>query len=159
MRAVRKLAVLPRQCLLSPMGALPCAAQFLTTGLDADAFACRSESEPPGDTVLKHRDIFILKLNHAPAIHTDEMVMLGLVQKVWIVVSLIAPQVDLPQEAAVNEQAQGAVNGGTGDCAVGAANSVMQLIGGEMILCIKGGLDNDVTLLSAPQVFAGKEFI
>lgn len=98
---------------LCAMTASPGALQLVAFGDNTDALACRTEAESLGDAVLQQGDVIILELHDAITVHADEMIVLGFVEEVGIIKSLVAPQINFTQQFALNEQAQGAVNGGS----------------------------------------------
>lgn len=95
------------------MTASPGALQLVAFGDNTDALACRAEPESLGDAVLQQGDMIVFKLHDTVTVHADEVIVLGFVEEVGIVKSLVAPQINFTQQFAFHEQAQGAVNGGS----------------------------------------------
>lgn len=132
------------------------ASEFFATGFDANALGRGLEPETAGDAVLEQRDVFIFKLDHLVAIGADEVIVLGLLQEVRVVVSLIATEVDLVQELALHQQGEGAINGGTADGAVELARHLQQFFRSEVFGGRESGLNDDLTLLRPAQPLAGQ---
>ena len=129
------------------------AGELLTAGLDVDAFAGWLKAQTPRDAVLQERNVLVLKLHHAITIRAGQVVVLGFVQEVRVVVSLVAPEIDLVQQVALHQQAQRSVNRGAGNRRVHAPHTVQQFLGSKVIRGGKRRLHNRVALFRAAEAF------
>jgi hypothetical protein len=70
------------------------------------------EAEAAGDAVVQQCGVIILELHDTITVEADEVVMLRLIQKVWIVKGLITTEIDLSKQVAVHKKLKRAINGG-----------------------------------------------
>jgi hypothetical protein len=105
---------------------------------------------------MKKGGVFILKFDDSITVEADEVVVLGLIQKVGIVKRLVAAKIDFPKQVAVHEKLKRAINGGTRNSSVELAGFVQKFVSIKMIVRGKGGLDNDVPLLGAAEALSGE---
>ncbi len=76
--------------------------QFVAMRFDAHAFHAWLKTKPPCDAVVQQRSVIIFKLHHTVTIEADQVVMLGFVEEIGVVVSLITPEIDFAQQIALN---------------------------------------------------------
>lgn len=130
------------------------AGQLLAVRLDADAFVRGLETEAAGDAILEQRDVFVLELDDLVAVVADQVIVLRLLQEVRVVIRLVAAQVDLVQQLALHQQAEGAIHRRAADGAVDFARHVQKLLSGEVLGGAEGGLHDDIARLRPAQSFA-----
>ena len=135
------------------------ATEFVAVGFDAHALHLGAEAEAAGDAVVEEGDVFVFELDDAVAVDADEVIVLGFVEEIGVVVGLFAAEVDVAEEAALDHEGEGAVNGGAGDGAVDAADAVEEFFGVEVLVRGEDGVDDDFALASAAQAFAGKVIV
>lgn len=131
--------------------------QFVALGDDADAFTGGSETEAAGDAVFQHGDVLVLELDDAVAVGADEVVVLRFVEKIRVVVSLVAAQIHFAQQAAVHEEIEGPIDGGARDAAIDPPRHFVEFVGIEMVRSAERRLDDDVALLRPAETAAGEE--
>ena len=88
------------------------AAEFVTVRFDAHALHLWTETKAAGDAVVEQRNVLIFKLDDAVAVQTDEVIVLGFVQEIGVVVGLVATEIDMAQQAALDHEGEGAIDGG-----------------------------------------------
>ena len=82
-----------------------------------------------------------------------------MIDVIRIVVFVILPEIHLPEQAAFDEQRQGAIDRGAGDRGIELARHDEQILGGVVLGGRKSGLDNRVPLRSLTQAFLGEKFV
>ncbi len=127
--------------------------------LDAHAFQTGLETESACDAVMQQGSVLVLELQHTVAVEADEMVVLGFIEEIGVVVGLVSPQIDFTQQPAFHQKGQGAVNSGSGDCAVEPAGFFQKFLGLEMLVCSESGFDDDIALFGAAQTLSGQMFV
>ncbi len=129
------------------------ALEFFAAGFDTDFLAHRAESESPGDTILKHCHVFVGELNYLAAIKTDQVVVVGVVDKIGIVVFLVAAEIDLLQQVTFGEQSQGSVESGARGGGINFACHFPEFLGGEVRVGAEGSGNDNIALPGATQAF------
>ena len=100
--------------------------------------------------------VVILKLHNAITIETDQVIVLGFVEKIGIVVGLVTAEIHLTQQSTFDQQGERPVNGGSRNGVVELARFLKKFLRLEVVVCCKGSLDNDIPLLGAAQPLAGQ---
>ena len=129
--------------------ALAGAGKLVALGLDAHGFHLWLKAQAAGDAIMEKSGIFILELNDTITVETNEVIVLGLIQKIWIVKGLVTTEIDFAEEVTVYKKLERAINGRTRNGTVELAGLIQKFVGIEMIVSGKGSLDNNVPLLGA----------
>lgn len=101
----------------------------------------------------------IFKLDDAAAIDAEKMVVGWLIEEIWIVGGLIIAEIDFPQQVCLHQQAESAVNSGTGSFRVQFPCAIKELICRKMLIFGKRSFYDDFTLHGPAQAFAPDELI
>ena len=134
-------------------------AELLATGLDLDGLCNSLESMAARHTVVHDIDVRIFKLDDFSAVDAHKMIVRWLVEEVWIVGRLVVTQVDLAQQGCLHQQAEGAVNSGSGSFGIHFPDPVIQFIRSEMFILGEGGLYDHVTLARPAQSLAPDKIV
>ncbi len=139
--------------------ALPCPPQLVTLGDDADAFAGGTETKPACDAIFQHGYVLVLELDDAVAVGADKVIVLWFIEKVRVVVSLVAAQIHFAQQATFHEQTKCAINRGPRDASINSPHHLVQFIGIKMLARAERRLDDHIARLGAAQAAAGEKNI
>lgn len=125
------------------------AAEFIAVGLDAHALHLGTEAQTTGDAVVQEGDVLILKLDDAVAVDADEVVVLGFIEEIGVVIGLFTAEIDVAKQAALDHEAKGAIDGGSGDGAVDGANAIEEFFGIEVFVGGEDRIHDDFALACA----------
>jgi hypothetical protein len=75
--------------------------------------ANRPEAQPPGQAIVLEIEVGILEFHNLAAINTDEVVVIGVIDKIRIVCSLTITEFDFVDEVSFYKKPQCSVDGGT----------------------------------------------
>src|ERR1035437_7495850 len=84
--------------------------EFLACRRDLQPVGSHRKAKPAADVVLKLLDLLALKLDDLPAVLTDDMVVVGTLRVVRVVELVVLAEIHLPDQAALRQQRQGAIN-------------------------------------------------
>ena len=87
--------------------------ELVATRLDFNHFIGWGKSQAAGDAVFKQLHVGILKFDDFFAIHTDKVVVSGMLEEIGIVDFCITPEIEFPEQSAFHKQRESAVYSGT----------------------------------------------
>jgi hypothetical protein len=142
---------------LEEVGAGAAAAELVAAGLDAEGGLYGAEAEAAGDAFLEDLHMGIGELDDVAAVDADEVVVVGVVEEVGVVVGDVLAEVDLAEQAALDEEGEGAVDGGAGAVGIELAGAFPELLSGEVFLVAEGGLDDDLARAGTAEALGVEE--
>ena len=101
----------------------------------------------------------VLELDHFSAIDTDEVVVVGVVDKVGVVGGLAIAEFDFVDEVGFHKEAKGAVDGGAGGLGTGGAKAFEKFVGREVLVGREDDFEDFIPLGSLSQSFFSDEII
>lgn len=132
--------------------------QFLAIPRNLKPVTLDREAELVTDLILDLGDFVALELDNFVTVLANNMIVVGMFGVVWIVKLVIFAEIHLSHQAALGEQRQSPVNGGTRNRAILGTRPFKKLFGCEMFSCAKHGFDDHLPLGRYPQVFPFQKF-
>jgi hypothetical protein len=96
--------------------------------------ANRPETQSSGQVIVLEIEMGILEFYNFAAINTDEVVVIGVIDKIWVVGSLTITELDFVDEVSFYEKPKCAVDGGAGGSGASIAKPVKKFIRGEVFV-------------------------
>ena len=87
--------------------------EFVATRLDFNHFIGWGKPQAAGDAVFQQLHVGILKFDDFFAIHTDKVVVSGMLEEIGIEDFCITPEIEFPEQPAFHKQRESAVYSGT----------------------------------------------
>ena len=106
-----------------------------------------------GDAVVEEIDVIIFELDDFAAIDADEMVVGRFVDEVGVESFLVAAEVNFAEQSGIDEEFDGAVDGGSGGGKVLALGALEEFFGGKVFVLGESELDDRFALLGVAHTF------
>ena len=120
--------------------------QLVAGCLDSNHLRSRGKPEPLGDAVFEGVDVLVFELDDLLTIHTNEMIVMGVADKIWIVMLLVLAEIDLLEQSAFHQERKGSINRGARHRRLNVPGLHQQLFGRIMLRGAEGCLDDRFTL-------------
>ena len=127
---------------------------MLAAGFDPEGRGGRAESHAAHDAIFDDAEVVIGELDDFSTVDADEVCVVGVVVEVGVVVFEVAAEVDLAKQSGIDEQGDGAVNGGARGAGVDGFGFGEQIFCGEVLVSGERCLEDDFSLVGLAQVFA-----
>src|SRR5260221_546532 len=124
---------------------------------DVQPLGLDGEAELLSDLAFDPLDFLALEFDDLAAIATDDMAVVRVKGVIGIVKLVVLAEIHLPDQPALRQERQGAIDGGAGHRAVAFPGPGQQLFGGEMFFRAKSGIDDHLPLRGDAEALASQE--
>ena len=101
----------------------------------------------------------ILEFHDLTAINTNEVIVIGVIDKIWIVGGLTVTKFDLVEEVCFHKQSQCSVNSCTGSSGTSITESVKKFVRRKVFVGVEDDSEDFVPLRSLSQTFLPDEIV
>src|ERR1035441_7963812 len=131
--------------------------ELLARRCDLQPVGFDGEAQPATDIVLQPLDLLALKLDYLAAVLADDMAVPGMLGIIWVVELVVFPEVHLPNQAALRQQWQRAVNRRSRNRLVPPLRPVQQVLCREMFLRAEHRLNDRAPRSGHPHISLRQE--
>lgn len=135
---------------MDEVGAAASIAKTLAGGFDSQTLAHGPKAESAGQAIVLKVKVAVLEFHNLAAINTDEVVVIGVVDKVWIVSGLAVAEFDFVDEVCFHEESEGSVNGRAGGAGACVAEAVKEFFRSEVLVGGEDDFENFIPLGGLP---------
>ena len=139
------------------IGAGAPAVEFLAGGGDLEFLGADLEPQTRGDFVLELHDLFTFEFDDPLAVLADDVAMIGVRCVIWIVKLMILAEIHFAEQAALDQEWEGAIDGGARDRGVDPTRPIEQLLRSEMLFCAEDGVEDGLALARHAEIFRPEE--
>ncbi len=118
----------------------------ITAGFNPHRFRRGPEAQAPRNAVDENRRVVVFKLDHFSAINADEVAVIRRIEEIRVVDTLVASEIDFPQELTLHEKGDGTVERCPRSFRIESLRLREELFSGEMVVAGEGCFNNDIAL-------------